>query len=199
MGKWARGKFVAETKLPQGVLSPTWMTSAAKGVYSYAKNVISWGANHSGERRGCDFTQKYHLNLICMFIDDINVVITPRPHTPVTSCCSSLLSRYSLYLVSVYSITWRARVRQETRLRGRARMRFPSAWISLLFTAASQLIKLGNERRSKSSPVIAIKQGFIFPSGSSKPGDTQNKTRHEASLHGVHSMMLELKRLTMWW
>lgn len=37
VGERVSGKLVAETKLLSGFLSPTWMTSAAEGVYSFTK------------------------------------------------------------------------------------------------------------------------------------------------------------------
>lgn len=179
-----------------GALSPTWMTSPAKGVYSYTKISLVGTWTTEGSNEDMIFLKNIiliwsasslmkGLLMLLLFYSWMH-----QWWVAAAVCCQGTL----VFGFCLFNYT-KCPSRKETQLRQWARIRFPSAWGSSVFTTASQLIKLGNKQRSTSSSVIALKKEFMFPSGSIR--DTQNKTLYKAGLHRERVMMLELKSFTL--
>lgn len=129
------------------------LTSPARGGYRYAETLLDWIAN-----RKWYYLNKEDLKMICLCTDEwiINVDIVFLLTAPLICCCSSLLKGFSLFNYIKCSIVKETQIWQ---------------WASCgssVFTAASQLIKLGEKKQMwESSAVITHKKEFLSPSAHS--------------------------------
>ncbi len=174
------------------------MTSPAKGVYSYTKISLTGTWTTVGSNEDMIFLRNIHLIWsACSSIIGLLILLLFYSWTHQWSV-AALVCCYGIPVVGFCLFNYiEGSSRKETQPWQWAGMRFPSAWASSVFTIASQLIKLGNKQRSKSFSVIALKQEFIFLSGSIQ--SETHKARLLAKLVYTKGIIMhELKSFTAW-